>query len=302
MTTETPNSAPSSDHTARVETDLPCAKCGYNLRTLAWDGKCPECSAPVLQSAPPVGFRFASQRSESRARRGIGLLALAFLIDMLGTAAMTLAMRLTFVAPPIVHWVALYMWVYAGLPASIAMLLAIVLTTQPFASRSDRFKLRLAYAATALALVGTLGVAVDLALRFPTGSVGSRPLSLIAVFDLARLCWSLALLLLIIHLLLRIHRAEERMLWLTTCTALAAALLLLSVDIVGALRFYLEPPYSFPERPDRAFWDHYWTFITWWYKNVAPAGRIAILLSLLLLLHRLRRSPRQKPRARRIAV
>src|SRR5204863_7208209 len=30
-----------------LETDVPCAQCGYNLRTLRADGRCPECGSDV---------------------------------------------------------------------------------------------------------------------------------------------------------------------------------------------------------------------------------------------------------------
>jgi hypothetical protein len=34
----------------RVYHDLPCRRCGYNLRTLSRFGKCPECAEPVSAS------------------------------------------------------------------------------------------------------------------------------------------------------------------------------------------------------------------------------------------------------------
>ncbi|MEO0587073.1 MAG: hypothetical protein AAF078_05485 [Planctomycetota bacterium] len=44
------------DAQGRVNVDLPCMKCGYNLRTLPLDtGRCPECALPVGRSA--VGNR-----------------------------------------------------------------------------------------------------------------------------------------------------------------------------------------------------------------------------------------------------
>lgn len=33
-----------------IENDLPCARCGYNLRAQAQDGACPECGAPVAEA------------------------------------------------------------------------------------------------------------------------------------------------------------------------------------------------------------------------------------------------------------
>ena len=45
-----------------VESDVPCSRCGYNLRTLSSTGLCPECAAPVAESlqgwyAPPSRSR-----------------------------------------------------------------------------------------------------------------------------------------------------------------------------------------------------------------------------------------------------
>jgi predicted RNA-binding Zn-ribbon protein involved in translation (DUF1610 family) len=38
------------DATGHIAVDLPCARCRYNLRTLAVDGKCPECGHPVTET------------------------------------------------------------------------------------------------------------------------------------------------------------------------------------------------------------------------------------------------------------
>ena len=39
------------DADGRIDQDLPCVKCGYNLRTMRDDGQCPECGASVGESA-----------------------------------------------------------------------------------------------------------------------------------------------------------------------------------------------------------------------------------------------------------
>ena len=33
----------------KIQVDLPCRRCGYNLRSLARDARCPECSFPVIR-------------------------------------------------------------------------------------------------------------------------------------------------------------------------------------------------------------------------------------------------------------
>src|SRR5258707_15175944 len=37
-----------------IERDTPCTQCGYNLRTLAVDQKCPECGTPIVQTLAPL--------------------------------------------------------------------------------------------------------------------------------------------------------------------------------------------------------------------------------------------------------
>ena len=39
------------DADGRIDQDLPCLKCGYNLRTLFYDDECPECSTSVHEAA-----------------------------------------------------------------------------------------------------------------------------------------------------------------------------------------------------------------------------------------------------------
>jgi hypothetical protein len=47
------------DEHGRVDADLPCMSCGYNLRTLSLrDGRCPECSLPVGRSAVGNKLRY----------------------------------------------------------------------------------------------------------------------------------------------------------------------------------------------------------------------------------------------------
>jgi hypothetical protein len=54
--------------------DLPCFFCGYNLRTLATDGVCPECGQPVPDTLQHGWLIFADKRWLSRLRRGAAIM------------------------------------------------------------------------------------------------------------------------------------------------------------------------------------------------------------------------------------
>lgn len=56
--TSIPTPETQADRAARIETDLACVECGYNLRTLAHSANCPECGMAVVVSAR--GDRLAS--------------------------------------------------------------------------------------------------------------------------------------------------------------------------------------------------------------------------------------------------
>jgi len=65
------------DATGHIAVDLPCAKCRYNLRTLAVDGKCPECAFPVARSAGGNYLHHAPARWVRRLANGALLLVIA---------------------------------------------------------------------------------------------------------------------------------------------------------------------------------------------------------------------------------
>lgn len=73
---------PSTPFTDTVETDRPCLSCGYNLRTLAVSGVCPECGQPVLRSLQGKLLRFSAPDYVARLHTGV-FLAQAGVILML---------------------------------------------------------------------------------------------------------------------------------------------------------------------------------------------------------------------------
>lgn len=74
----TPTPAAILDDAGRIAVDLPCLNCGYNLRTLAADGLCPECGTPVANSACGYYLRYAPAPWVRRLAYGGLLLTIAF--------------------------------------------------------------------------------------------------------------------------------------------------------------------------------------------------------------------------------
>src|SRR5262245_39754607 len=77
--------APPSPALARIDSDLLC-RCGYNLRGLYSDGRCPECSEPV-EHALRIGLALTPDRRWlARCRRACGFLIAAGVISLAGGA------------------------------------------------------------------------------------------------------------------------------------------------------------------------------------------------------------------------
>lgn len=60
------------DAEGRIDIDLPCIDCGYNLRTRLPEGTCPECGNPVLPSTAPHLLHFADPAWLRRLIWGVG--------------------------------------------------------------------------------------------------------------------------------------------------------------------------------------------------------------------------------------
>src|SRR5262245_37669437 len=73
-----------------IENDLLCGRCGYNLRTLRWTGRCPECDLPIGDSQIPGGFRLTSWQQVRKIRLAI----VAFSVGILGWAVLNILMQI----------------------------------------------------------------------------------------------------------------------------------------------------------------------------------------------------------------
>jgi hypothetical protein len=113
----------------QVEENLPCLRCGYNLRTLSPDSRCPECSTPIALSRDPSLLRYADPAWTYGLRVALGLMIFSASIQVAYLLAVLLLLRTQelwmfatllvktyqFVAP--LFWVGVYL---LGLPNPLA--------------------------------------------------------------------------------------------------------------------------------------------------------------------------------------
>ena len=232
---EAANSVPVDE---TVESDLQCAGCGYNLRTLAWDARCPECGLAVDRSLPPPRFRFGKMATAIRVRRGLTLVVLGILFQVLHALALLVVMRGIFVLPRTAVLVVIRSMPYIGLATYVPFGLGLVLITYPFGRRGDRFLRPLGIAVASLLtlffgarLVGTLAPSAggrSFGLSWDTYG------SLMAPF-LYCLCASHVLAW--ICLLARVRAADHRAVWSVTLLTLLTQAFLLAQGICRYVSF-----------------------------------------------------------------
>ncbi|MFI5381761.1 MAG: hypothetical protein ACHRHE_20890 [Tepidisphaerales bacterium] len=92
-----------------IDYDLPCVHCEYNLRTLSYDGACPECGQPVASTLRRRILQTSTDRVSQPRPMGLftkccsilaAILAIALLI--LGFFGLFLSISAHFTLPPIV--------------------------------------------------------------------------------------------------------------------------------------------------------------------------------------------------------
>jgi hypothetical protein len=93
-----------------IERDLPCARCGYNLRGVVVDERCPECGSPIQYSLHGDWLRYADRHWAGQvlrglqwtmvSRRAIAILYVTFIVSVLVIAVVLLG---PFAVPPTVE-------------------------------------------------------------------------------------------------------------------------------------------------------------------------------------------------------
>lgn len=85
MTDTAPNAVDAADSmTGKLESDLTCIQCGYNLRTLFVDAMCPECGTPVERSLHGDRLACSDARWLGKLRHGAGLLLFNVCLAFIG--------------------------------------------------------------------------------------------------------------------------------------------------------------------------------------------------------------------------
>jgi len=155
-----------------IQQDLPCSRCGYNLRGLTLDMACPECSAPVGSSIHGDLLGFADPDWLDKLRRGTLLKLWSMLLALISAVILVAAARLG--ASQQIELV-------VGLPAAILGVWAVFLITsqEPRISlQNDTVTLRKVVRVCAVigASQGLLSAAFE-----PVGSAGRTAVSVALV-------------------------------------------------------------------------------------------------------------------------
>lgn len=232
--------ASSHDSTGDVITgDLPCASCGYNLRTLAVSGRCPECGEPVATSFTSQGFRFRNPMTPSRVRNGIAVIIVAVLlatvVNLVYMGAIYLVWVVTGRLPSILLRIAVPATAHALVAIPVLTLIGAVLMTWPFGRRGDRF---LWPVGVGVAVLGAGYVLYAFIVRVvPWGSGGPSTywagVRMLIGQPALLTAFALALTLACIHLLTRVRFRWNRALWLAVlCVVLVQTV---TVTCAGSL-------------------------------------------------------------------
>lgn len=254
-----------ADNDGRIAIDIPCARCGYNLRSLSAGGLCPECGSPVRDSEP---LHLRSPKWLSRVRLGVLILLLSLPLTVAAPAAYDGVVFLIFgpgtsvwprqVGERVEHnppfpWTGRIGLLVRGAPYAGA-LVAVLLITKREENDSTMAKLRSRSTARILALGGLLWLVGVTAIKMPHWHGLWWKLSVLpeTLLDLLYPAIALATLSYVTYLLGRgprpkLARFSRLLLWLLL--PLAAAWVALSAAGLTMCLLWSEPPeppYAWP--------------------------------------------------------
>lgn len=278
-----------------VTSDLLCVRCGYNLRTLAWDSVCPECHVAVNQSVLPAGFRFNARREAYHLRRGLLFLVISVLVAAIADVGLTVAMRYVMQLPSDAwRMAALDGHGYAYRTANVLTFLAIWFVAWPYRHSADLLGRRLRVATIVVATIGLLTQIAfwTLLSRSGPGALDDPPLPILVVARIIGLCTPVSLILLWFCLLARVDPSAMPMLRISVCVSLGFCILaslewiMHTICSIG-LTSSLSEGGNVASPGPRAFWLQ-WCFLSmWWHKYIGAACWAAMLLVTWMFVRRL---------------
>ena len=280
-----------------IDDDLPCARCGYNLRTRTWDSNCPECNRPARASAPLRGFRIQSERGLRKLRAGVALLIVGTLAYALGDVIVTLGLRFFFDITAAQRRAVLWIWLENEVVVQILTFFSILLVAQRFSrSKRDQLAPRLGLLAVSL---GAVALAIDLGWRITDAFIPSGPWGWgdTTAYAVKLLCESLALCMIWVHLSLRVAPDVEgvlrRVMLVSTVVPVAVlcAAVAISLDVAALVNANL-PQWLHAVIP---FWHD--AFALWWQDSGHAIVYMGMLPPLWLYVRRLDAAARARERA-----
>lgn len=141
---------PQDGRAESVSEDLPCVRCGYNLRTLAWTGRCPECGVDIIESSlPQRGFLFSSRQEANSVRAGLAILVVSTLIPTLAIIMIRLAAMNYHQFPSQLWWRVLFRMYYYATDSMLYPLEVVAIGFIAFSGSSRRTARRPRVAAVA---------------------------------------------------------------------------------------------------------------------------------------------------------
>lgn len=276
--------APDSDV---IAFDLTCVGCGYNLRTLSWSARCPECGIDVAASRLPAGTSFESWRQLRRLRWALVLLVAAGLVVTIAQIGIGWVFRWQYDAPRWWLMQNVYLWSSSLSAAHTMQIIVVLAATYPcwMPRRPGRSRLGLAACFFGLAswgghMVSSWGRFLIFAPLFSWCLFQPFRVDMIAVSRVASmvLFWA--------FLMSRLDRRRERLLWFSALiAALGSALPLLS-EFSNVLAFSLF---------DRTnIWTNWfvkdlWNFTNWWQDLGNELAWLISVLAAWIWIRRLRR-------------
>ena len=290
-----------------VDTDLACATCGYNLRTLRWDGLCPECGRPMRDSVLPNDLDFGSYQAIRRTRVGIALWIVALTAPAVGLTVYTLVIlncKPLFLGSPSekAFWGGLlrfgaHVWGWSSSVAIVVQATAVALfIARPGGLGWDRADPRLALVATVSAVVSAACAVLVEATYWSGYGASVFPAMMRLVADMT---FGASLILAWVYLSRRLDEGKCRGLRRAMWLGLVAPSLIAASELASGACWLLYPSFWVGSAgPFAESYTNWWSRLSQgllrWDKQGRSACAILMLLVLLAYLRKLDSALRRK--------